>query len=273
MDERTADIFIKATHWTRIGAASALGMLALFLFVATVNELKSSRYIGSGISPTNTITVSGEGNVYAIPDVATFSVTVSETAKDVETAQTAATKKSNDIIKYLKDQDIDEKDIQTTDYSVNPHYEWSQTACAAGSSYCEPGKRVLTGYDVSQTISVKVRETSKAGAVLSGVGSRGASNVSGLSFTVADQNLLEDQARDKAIQDAEDKAKTLAKQLGVSLVRITNFYESGGPVYYAKAMDSMAYGMGGASEAAPAPELPTGQNKITSSVSITYEIH
>ncbi|MBI4088310.1 SIMPL domain-containing protein [Candidatus Kaiserbacteria bacterium] len=271
MDAQAADKIINATYWPRMAAASALSVLALFLLAATVNELRSSRYIGSGISPTNTIYVSGEGNVFAVPDVATFSVTVQETAKDVATAQATATKKSNDIIDYLKKQGIEDKDVQTTDYSVNPHYEWSQAACPADSSYCPPGRQTLTGYDVSQTLSVKVRDTAKAGAILSGVGSLGVTNVSGLSFTVADQNLLEDQARAKAIQDAQAKAETLANQLGVTLVRVVSFSESGGPIYYAKTMDA-AVGMGGGPESAPTPQLPTGQNKITSNVTVTYEI-
>lgn len=269
MEEQSVRDIIQATHWPRIMGATALGVLALFLLAATVNELKSSRYIGSGVSPTNTIYVSGEGSVFAVPDTANFTVTVEETAKDVATAQTAATKKANDIIDYLKKEGIEDKDIQTTDYSVNPHYEWNQAVCPAGSSYCPPGRQTLTGYDVSQTLSVKVRDTNKAGTLLSGVGSRGATNVSGLNFTVADQNLLEDQARGKAIQDAQAKAETLAQQLGVTLVRVVSFSESGGPIYYGKTMD--AIGMGGA-ESAPTPQIPTGQNKITSNVSVTYEI-
>src|SRR3989344_5412527 len=125
MDEQTADKIIQATHWPRMAGATALGVLALFLLVGTLSSLKSYRYIGSGVTATNTISVNGEGTVFAVPDTATFSVTVMETAKDVTTAQTAATKKANDIIDYLKGQDIDEKDIQTTDYGVNPQYDYT----------------------------------------------------------------------------------------------------------------------------------------------------
>src|SRR3989338_6164398 len=98
MEEQTVQEIIKATHWPRTMAATALGVLALFLLVGTLSELKSYRYIGSGVTATNTISVSGEGEVFAVPDTATFSVTVLETAKDVTTAQTAATKKANKII-------------------------------------------------------------------------------------------------------------------------------------------------------------------------------
>jgi hypothetical protein len=268
MEEQSVQEIIKATYWPRTMAPIALGALALFLLVLTMGELKSYSYIGSGVAATNTITVSGKGDVFAVPDTATFSVTVQEQAQDVKAAQDAATKKSNDIIAYLKGAGIAEKDIQTTDYSVNPQYQWTEITCVRYP--CPPGKQTLTGFQVSQTLTIKVRDTKKAGDFLSGVGSRGAFQVSGLSFTIDDQDALEAQARGKAIDDARTKAEALAKQLGVTLVRIVGFSENGnypGPVY----MKSMAVGMGGA-EAAPSPDIPVGQNKITSNVSVTYEV-
>ncbi len=268
MEEQSVREIISATHRVRILGAFALGMLGLFLLVATLGELKGLRFIGSGVPATNTINVTGEGEVFAVPDTATFSATVQETAKDVKTAQDAAAKKNNAIIAYLKGAGIDEKDIQTTDYSIYPQYEYQQITCVAYP--CPPGKQTLTGYQVSETLTVKVRDAKKAGDLLSGVGSRGATNVSGLSFTIDDQKGLEAQARDKAIKDADEKAEVLAESLGVRLVRIVGFSEGGGErIYYAK---TMALGMGGDSAAAPSPEIATGQNKIVSNVSITYEI-
>lgn len=259
------DIIVKA-------GAAVLGMLAIFLLVLTISSFKEYRFIGSGVTATNTITVSGSGDVFAVPDTATFSVTVQETAKDVKTAQTAATKKSNDIMAYLKGAGIADKDIQTTDYSINPQYDWTNGVCTS-AGYCPPGKQTLTGFQVTQTVTVKTKDTAKAGDLLSGVGSRGATQVSGLSFTIEDEDMLQSQARDKAIAKARDKADQLASSLGVSVVRVVGFSEDGGgrPMYYAKtmAMDSAA---GMAPMAAPAPEIAVGQNKITSNVSVTYEI-
>ncbi len=267
MEERSVQDIINATHWPRTTAAWALGMLALFLLVGTLSEFKSYRFIGSGVTATNTITVSGQGEVFAVPDTGAFTVTVRETAKQVKDAQDAATKKGNAIIDYLKQAGVEDKDVKTTDYSINPQYEWVQGACPAGS-YCPPGKQVLVGYQVSQTLSVKVRDTKKAGDLLSGVGSRGASEVSGLSFTVDDEDALKAQARDKAIAQAKEKADVLAKSLGVSLMRIVGFYENEGPMPY-------AYGMGGAESASmmkAVPRVPVGENKIVSNVNVTYEI-
>lgn len=267
MEQQSVRDIISITHWPRVMLTAALGMLALFLFVLTASELRSYNYIGSGVTATNTITVDGTGDASAVPDTATFSVTVQQEAKDVKTAQDATTKKGNDIIAYLKEQGIDEKDIQTTDYSISPQYDYSSVACSGG--YCPPGKQTLRGYQVSETVSVKVRDTKKAGDLLSGVGSRGATDVSGLSFTVDQPDAVQAQARDKAITQAKEKAEVLAKSLGVTLVRIVGFSENGGgrayPMY-AK-MDMMSVSSAGAS-----PEIATGQNKYTSNVSITYEV-
>ncbi len=269
MDQQTADKIISATHWPRMMGATALGFLALFLLVGTIGELKGLRFIGSGVAATNTISVSGDGEVFAVPDTATFSVTIEEEAKDVKSAQDVATKKGNDIIAYLKQQGIDEKDIQTTGYSVYPQYDYTSGVCTQG--YCPPGKQLLRGFQVSQTLTVKVRDTKKAGEILSGVGSRGVSSVSGLSFTIDDQDKLEAEARDKAIAKAKDKAEVLAQSLGVRIVRVVGFSEGGGggPIYYTKVM-SMEARSGG--EVASSPEIPVGQNKITSNVTVTYEI-
>jgi len=117
-----------------------------------------------------------------------------------------------------------------------------------------------------------VRDTKKAGDLLSGVGGLGASSVSGLSFEIDDPDALEAEARGKAIEDARGKAAELAKQLNVSLVRVVGFSESGGeypPIPY-------AYGRGAADmvafESKAAPAIPVGENKIVSNVSVTYEI-
>lgn len=248
----------------------ALSALALFAGVSALKAFREFGYVGAGVSATNTISVSGEGEVFAVPDIASFSVTVREDALEVADAQAEATKKANDIIAFLRAQGIEERDIKTENYSVSPRYEWQEAAtCRAG--YCPPGKQVLAGYEVYQSLLVKVRDTKKAGDILSGVGNLGVSEVSGLSFTIDDDEALKADARAKAIADAEAKAKQLAGDLGVSLVRIVGFSEGEAyQPYYAKrevmavAMDAM----GGA----PAPELPVGENKIMSNVTVTYEI-
>ena len=254
---------------------AVLVALALFLILEAVQAFMGLRYIGAGIAPTNTITVSGEGDAYATPDIAEFSFSVVSDKATVAEAQADATKVANDITGYLTQAGVDEKDIKTTDYSIAPQYDYQNAVCpqvapANGSSgvvYCPPSKQVLKGYEVRQSTQVKVRDTTKAGDLLAGIGTRGATEVSGLSFTVEDPNAVEATARDKAIMDAKTKAEELAKSLGVSLVRIVAFSENNGPqpVYGFEAAGVM-------SAKAAAPQISVGQNKVTSDVSVTYEI-
>src|SRR3989344_5591834 len=244
--------------------------LTVFITLQSLSSLMSLRYIGAGVQPTNVISVSGYGEAFGAADIATFNFSVVSEKSTVAAAQTEATDKINAITKYLKDAGIAEKDIQTTDYSVNPQYDYVSQACTGG--YCPGGRQVLRGYQVRQSTTVKVRDTAKAGDLLTGAGTKGATEVSGLNFTFDDPNKLQDEARGEAIADAKQKADALAKQLGVTLVRVVSFNENGGgyptPMYYAK---DTAVGMGGA-EPARAPEISVGQNKVQSNVSVTYEI-
>lgn len=270
MENQSVQQIINATHQVRRMAALALGVLALFLFVATISEWRSFLYIGAGIQPANTITVSGQGKIFAVPDTATFTYSVDETAADVASAQAKATTASNAVMEYLKAQGVKDTDIQTTDYSVSPQYQYNAQICSQ-NGYCPPQKQTISGYEVSQTETVKVTDISKAGTLLSGVGSHGVSNVSELTFTVANQDALDAKARDEAIADAKSKAQALASSLGVSIVRITGFNENSGGTpqpMYMKANAVMAL----SSDAGVAPQIAVGQNTTTSDVTVTYEI-
>ncbi len=245
-----------------------LFMLSAFIAVLTVNAFKEYRYIGGGVPSANTVTVSGSGEVFAVPDTATFSFSIVEEKENAQAAQEIATEKINSIINFLREGGIEERDIKTVSYNVFPRYEYKQEECFGYR--CPPRERVLEGFTVNQTVQVKVRDVDEAGTFLVGIGDRGVSNVSGLAFTVDDEEELKREARQKAINDAEKKARELAKDLGVRVVRVVNFSESGDRPVFAKfgVMESVA--MDGAVGASP--EIPVGENKITSQVSITYEI-
>lgn len=247
-------------------------LLAVFLGLKSIAEAQGLRYIGAGVPASNTISVSGYGEVFAVADIATFSFSVVSQKSTVAAAQQDATAKINAISAYLKEQGVEAKDLQTTDYNVYPQYDYQSAVCPA-SGYCPPGRQVLRGYEVRQTTSVKVRDLAKAGDLLAGVGTKGATEVSSLAFTFDDPQQSQDEARAEAIADAKEKANELARQLGVSIVRVVSFDESGGtpgPYPYAK-LESATAGRG-AADAAVAPQLEVGQNKVTSNVSVTYEI-
>jgi uncharacterized protein len=244
----------------------AIIALVVFLGLQSLSVLQEMRYAGAGIQPSNVITVSGYGEVSSVPNIATFNFSVVSLKPTVASAQEDASKKSNAIASYLKEKGVAERDIQTSNYSIYPQYEWQRIVCVTYP--CSDGKQVLKGYEVRQSTTVKVRDTSKAGDLLAGIGSLGATEVSGLNFTFDDPQAVEDEARGKAIADAKQKAKKLASQLGVRIVRVVSFNENGGGYPY-----PLAYGMGGDAQVkVSAPEISVGENKVTSNVSVTYEI-
>lgn len=243
-------------------------ILAVFLGAQTLNALKG---LGQTSPSYNSISVSGEGEVFAVPDIATFSFTVSADASSVSAAQEEVTQKMDVIIEALKAQGIEEKDIKTADYSAYPRYSYTQGVCTQFS--CPPSRQVLEGYTVNHNVSVKVRNTDNAGQALAAAGENGATGLSGISFTVDDADRLTDDARAMAIEDAREKAEFLADELDVRLVRVVSFHDStdgGYPIpYYARE------GMGGDTAVAleaRAPTLPTGENKVRVIVNVVYEI-
>lgn len=250
-------------------------ILSIFLIVKSVQSIKEFKFIGSGTTATNTIVVSGEGEAFAVPDIAEVRFTASKDAKTMEEAQKSITGVANKALEYLKAQGIAEKDIKTENYNAYPRYEWQKGGtimCITTPCIQPEGKNVLVGYSATQTISIKIRNTDKAGTIVTGLGALGVTDISGPNFTIDDDEIIKGEARGEAIANAKAKAEALAKDLGVKLVRIVNFSENGNNPYpmYSMTSKDMAYGMGGAApEAAP---LPMGENKYTSNVTITYEI-
>lgn len=254
-----------------------LKILSLFLIIVSVFTLfkifevyRNIKYVGQDVR--NVISFSGEGEVFAVADVATFSFSVVEEGKTPTEAQELATEKMNKAIEYLKKQEIEDKDIKTSNYNVYPKYEW-QREVNCFTIDCPRNNQVLIGYEVNQSIIVKVRNIDNAGMVLAGIGELGVNNISGLNFTIDDEDALKREARKLAIEDAKSKAKELAKDLNVKLVRIVNFSESGAYPYYAtKAAFSDEMMIAGIGGGGAVPEIPVGENRISSNITITYEI-
>lgn len=250
---------------------TVLVLAGLYLASLVVTEVRTAANVGRPPIQ-NQISVSGKGDAYAIPDIAQVSFDVSHEAKTVSAAQEDVTKRANDIIAYLKESGIKEADIKTTNYQIYPRYEYNNRPCYDAATCSD--NRYFVGYSVTSSFSVKIRKVEDAGKILAEIGNRKVTNLSGLSFTVEDENATKAAARKNAIEDAKRKAEVLARDLGVSLGDLIGFSEGGSyyPVYYSKsAMMDSAVGMGGGN--APAPELPTGESKTTAEVTLTYEIN
>jgi len=216
-----------------------------------------------------TITVAGEGEVNAVPDIGEFSFSVNAEGADAATAQAESGTKINAILAYLKEKGIEEKDIKTQNYNLYPKWRYEERICL-NNFYCPPGEQIQDGFQVSQTVTVKVRNLDTAGELIAGVGENGATDISNLNFTIDDVDALKKEARTAAITDAKEKAEALAEQLDVKIVRIIGFYENEG-MYYPM-YDSKVMSMGVAEEGFMAPSLPMGEETTKVVVNVTYEI-
>lgn len=277
MNEKIKDIF---------GIAAAVALLA--------GGWAATRYVdvfSSSIEPGTfrSFSVSGEGKVVVVPDVAQvwFSV-VTEGGKDLATLQTKNTDKVNKAIEFVKKQGVDAKDIKTESYSISPRYQNYNCNVRplplmypAGDeeisiAYPEPTPCPppdIVGYTINQSVSVKVRDFTKIGDILSGVVDAGANNVNGPSFVIDDPTKARNDAREEAIQKAQQSAREISDAAGFGLGRLLGIDEGGNyPMYYEK-----AYGRGGgvamdAAVAAPSPTIEPGSQDMTVTVTLRYEI-
>ncbi len=237
----------------RIFVFLVLAALFIFLGARAYREVREARLF----PPQNVITISGKGSIFATPDIGQVVITVAREQKAASDAQREATVAANKVVEFVISKGVKKEDIKTN-YSINPKY-----------NYTKDRGQVLTGYEVRQSITLKIRDLDSISGILSGVVERGANEVGNLSFTIDNPDALKAEARVKAIKDAKEKAEALSKDLGVRLGRIINFNEFGGEVpmpMYEK------FGFGGDAAPAADPIIMPGQNEIVSNVSITYEI-
>lgn len=235
-------------------------VLAVFLAALTVGEIISIRQeFRQGVF-TRTFNVSGEGKVFAIPDIAEFDATVLTEGKEVSITQKDNAERINRVVAFLKNKGIQESDIRTTNYYLAPRYEYNE----------ETKRSFISGYTQRQTLTVKVRELSKVGELLEGVTSAGANEVSSLRFTFSDVEKFRRDARELAFKQAKKKAEESARAAGFGLGKLITFSEGGtlpSPIYE-------RFSLGAATpQAAPVvPEIPQGAQEITVTISATYEI-
>ncbi|MFA6533964.1 MAG: SIMPL domain-containing protein [Patescibacteria group bacterium] len=241
------------------GLKSVIMVLVIVAGVLLIrNWYKTYDYIGKG-DIRDTISISGEGKVTALPDIATFTVGVQTEKVAVAAAQTENNDKMNKIIAAIKGMGVKAEDIQTTDYNIYPQYDYLD------------GRQSLRGYQVIQSVLVKVRDMGKVGDIFAKAGELGANNVGGLSFTIDEPEQYRQEARLKALENAKSKAEALAKAAGIKLGKVVSFSESSGgytpPYAYDKSLSSVGMGGGGI----VAPEIQAGNQEIVIDVVVSYE--
>ena len=240
--------------------------LGVFLIVASIAGLIFgwSIYQHTRItSSPNRLTVTGEGKAYAKSDVAILELSVVTQNKDVKLVQTENDSKMQKVVNFLKESGIEEKDIKTTQYNLQPQYDYSWCRTSETPVYCPPK---LVDYILTQTLEVKIRDFAKIGDIVGNLTSVGVNQISSINFTIENIDEIMAQARKQAIEKAQSKALAISQATGVKLGKIVEISE--GNNYNPPLRTMMAKDV---SENVSAP-IEAGTNEITLNVSLTYEI-
>ena len=204
------------------------------------------------------IWVTGQGEVMAVPDVAELRLGVEVQADTVAEAQAQASDAMGKVQQALKDNGVAEKDIQTQQFSIYPVTKWIS----------DRDEQEIVGYRATNIVVAKIREIDKAGAIIDAAAEAGGDLIiiQDISFDVEDKTPYYEEARTKALEDAENKATQLADLAGVGLGKATFVSEGGG--YLPVRVDysnERAVPMG-------ATPISPGELKIEVDVQVIYEM-
>ena len=220
------------------------------------------------VAPGNTVlTLSAQGQSFAKPDLGVFSAGVTGSGKTASDALAANAAKMNRVFAALKKAGIAEKDIQTSNLSLNPVY--ADMSNQRNVDPLEQQVPPIIGYQVNNQVSVKQRKLGDFGKVIDALVAAGANQVNGPNFQMEDHDAALDEARADAMKKARARADLYARAAGLRVVRILTISEGGGysppmPVMYARV--AMA-------DAAPAPSpVAEGELTLSTGVSVTFEL-
>lgn len=222
--------------------------IALVLFAATPA-------LGAAAQPPRTITVAGHGEINGVPDSALVSAGVTTQASTAAAALADNAKAMNKVFSTLKSTGVQDKNIQTSNFSVQPQY--------ANNTHDE---QKIVGYVVSNQVNVTLDHAANTGTVVDALVAAGANQMNGITFTIHDPKPLLAQARTSAVDDAIGKAQAYAKAAHVNLGPILSISEGvpnegPRPLFFAKAQS--------AREATP---IATGEQTVSADVSVVWQI-
>ncbi|MFB5086502.1 SIMPL domain-containing protein [Psychrobacillus sp. PGGUH221] len=208
---------------------------------------------GHLFSPLRVITVRGDGEVFVKPNYAQIQIEVSTEGKDVRGAQQENANIMNQVIQSLLQLNIPREDIQTAAFNVLPQYDYVE------------GKQIFRGYEVTNALTVKVRDTSKIGSVIDTAIQNGANRVSGIQFKIENADPYYQQALRLALQNAQTKAKTIAETLKLTLhpqpIEVVEERETGPILYKSVAMADQTF----------STPIEPGQILINAIVKVKYQ--
>lgn len=230
--------------------------LMLFLYTKIAGPLPVS--VNSVVTQkVDVFSVTGEGKAQVTPDIAIVTMGVQTQGKVVKTVQNDVNTRSNAVVEAIKGLGIAAADIQTSNYSIYPTYDYQGET------------QKITGYTANTTITVKVRDFDNVNNVIDTATAQGANTVNGVAFDVSDKAKAEEEARTKAVAEAKQKAERAAQIAGFSLGKIINYSEStGGNEPRPMMAKADAVGFGGSVET----QIEPGTQEINLTVSLSYQI-
>ncbi len=238
---------------SRLATASAV--FATAVFAAAIPTPAHAQQSQS--PPERRVIVIGEGSVRVAPDYAEITSGVTTRAKTAKEAADANSKAMAAITAMLVGAGIEQKDIQTARFSVQPVYVSQQSN----------SERKLSGFSVSNQVNVTIRQLDKAGEILDRLVTTGATDVGSVEFLHSDTSKALDQAREAAVADARRKAQLYARAAGLSLGGVTWITEDSG---YAPSGPIAAMRMAGGM-AAPVP-ISVGEDTLRVRITVSFEL-
>lgn len=207
---------------------------------------------GASEEPRSGITVTGTGEVAAVPDEAEFSLGITTEGASAREALSENSARMRRLIAALKAAGVADRDLETQDVSVGPSYEGNGTKADR--------------FTASNSVAVRIRKLDRAGAILEAGSQAGANQVYGPSLTREDRDDLEAKALEQAVDDARNRAETLAEAAGVDVGRVTAIVESAEPgVAYADSFRAV-------DAAASTVPIEKGVHEIQARVTVTFAI-
>lgn len=291
MNETQSNTFISWVQATplRKGVLSTIFIfIALALIAKTVLLFKQAAQVGQGENYPQSITVTGKAEEFVKPDTLQFTISINEEGKDVGEATNKSGEKAKQAIAILKANGVEEKNIKTISYSVQDKYESVSEPCVYPSTApnvkmmpmvpCSNTTSKIVGSTVYQTLEVKIQDIEKNATTEQRskiVGELASANIKtdGFTFTVFDLETVKTRVRAEAISKAKADAKILARNLGVNLKELVGFSEQGGDMPYPAYMSARAEGaMKDVAVTVPTVQLPTGEQKVTVAIMLSYLI-
>lgn len=199
----------------KVKRIAALGLCALLVAAVAVFLSSDDRVASAQETAGRVISVTGQAEMYVKPDVATISFGVETNGTTAQEAQQLNAEAMNKVLAALQASGIAKQDIQTSNFSLYPVYETQPTS---DRIY---GKQVLTGYRCNNTVTAKIKDIGKVGAVIDAAVNAGATNVNSITFGVLDSKRYEDEMLAQAVANARHKAEIMAKAAGVTITGIS----------------------------------------------------